>query len=381
MRHNTNQRDLEDATLKAILAGDDVTGMSEEDVLAKYGDAQGDAQGDQGDAQGDAQGDQGDVEMPEQPAPEAHPNDGAMEAIIRAIAREEDSAQNEFLHPVVARQGAAIVALREDLKKVSQGAPRRVTFAAPNAPDFTFEDRVHPQFETLLATLVRGYNVVLVGPAGSGKTTAASMAAKALGKDFRFSGAVSQEHKIMGFVDPNQRYAPTEFYRAYTSNCLFLSDEMDAWAAQPTLTINAHIANAWGDFPCGMVEKHKGFLFMAAMNTYGRGASRQYVGRNPLDGATLDRMVYLDWDYDEAGELDWSLAHAPEAVARPWVKRVQALRAAADAQKVNIIISPRASMMGAGLLAAGLAQDKVEDMVIWKGLEKPARDKILAAVR
>ena len=45
--------------------------------------------------------------------------------------------------------------------------------------------------------------------------------------------------------------------------------------------------------------KHEDFVAIGAANTFGAGADAQYVGRNALDAATLDRfrvgMVYMDY--------------------------------------------------------------------------------------
>jgi hypothetical protein len=69
----------------------------------------------------------------------------------------------------------------------------------------------------------------------------------------------------------------------------------------------------------------------------------------------------LDWDYDEA--LEEALAANAE-----WVKRVQGLRAKAKAKGLKVIISPRASIKGAKLLRRGMAQAKVEQLVVRKAM-------------
>lgn len=46
------------------------------------------------------------------------------------------------------------------------------------------------------------------------------------------------------------------------------------------------------------VEAHPDFRVVAAGNTIGQGASYTYVGRNQLDGASLDRFAMVNIDYD-----------------------------------------------------------------------------------
>ena len=63
-----------------------------------------------------------------------------------------------------------------------------------------------------------------------------------------------------------------------------------------------------------------------------------------------------------------------------WVGRVQAIRKVVFDKREKVIVSPRASYHGADLLRAGFLQSKVEDMVIWKGINKEVKNRILAEV-
>lgn len=259
-----------------------------------------------------------------------------------------------------------------------------------------FEGAMHHQFPKLLAAVAQRLNVMLVGPAGSGKTTAAAKVAKALGLDFQFTGAVASEYKLMGFIDAQGRIVSTAFRKAFLNGGIFLFDEKDASAPGATLAFNAALANRMCDFPDGTYEAHPDFIAIAAANTYGNGASRQYVGRNQLDAATLDRYVMLDWNYDEALEaaimglprpksapLPKDIAPAPAdqvpELVRQWVERVQKVRRAVDKLKVRHVVSPRASQAGAKLLAAGWEWADVEASVIWKGLEPDTVNKVKEA--
>lgn len=259
-----------------------------------------------------------------------------------------------------------------------------------------FEGAMHHQFPKLLAAVAQRVNVMMVGPAGSGKTTAAQKVAKALGLPFHFTGAVASEYKLMGFIDAQGRVISTAFRKAFVEGGIFLFDEKDASAPGATLAFNAATANRICDFPDGTFEAHPDFIAIAAANTYGNGASRQYVGRNQLDAATLDRYVMMDWNYDEALEnaimglprpksapLPKDIVPAPAdqvpELVRQWVERVQKVRRAVDKLKVRHVVSPRASQAGAKLLAAGWDWADVEASVIWKGLEPDTVNKIKEA--
>lgn len=221
----------------------------------------------------------------------------------------------------------------------------------------------HYQFEKLLKYVQTKNNIFLVGSAGSGKTTAASNVAKALKLEFYFTGAITSEYKLTGFMDANGKIVNTDFRRAYEHGGLFLFDEIDASFPQALLAFNAALANDFMDFPDGRIHKHKNFYCIAAANTFGTGADRQYVGRNQLDAASLDRFITFNWEIDEQLECDMVDNHA-------WVSYVQKVRKAVKKVGERIVISPRASMQGADLLRQNICREDVENDVLWKGLDQ-----------
>ena len=218
------------------------------------------------------------------------------------------------------------------------------------------------QFEKLSKYVQTKNNIFLVGSAGSGKTTAARNIAKALNIKFYFTGAINSEYKLTGFIDAQGRIVNTEFRKAYEHGGLFLFDEIDASFPQAILAFNAALANDFMDFPDKKVPKHRNFYCIAAANTFGTGADRQYIGRNQLDAASLDRFITMNWEIDE--RLERELANNDE-----WVNYVQKARKAASKIGERHIISPRASMQGADLLRIGIDRKEVEKDVVWKGLD------------
>ena len=225
----------------------------------------------------------------------------------------------------------------------------------------------HKLFPDLVRMLqVRGANgqvfpIWMPGPAGSGKTTAAMNAARALSLPFFHNGALMNKFELLGFRDATGQYAPTEFYKAYKDGGLYLWDEVDASAPESLVALNAAIENGHCAFPDGTVPMHKDFLLVAAANTYGAGATHDYVGRNKLDAATVDRFVMLPWDYDEALEI------AISGNAQ-WASIVHRIRAAVAGLGIKHVVSPRASIRGAAYIAAGFTQAQALNMTVRKGL-------------
>lgn len=162
------------------------------------------------------------------------------------------------------------------------------------------EGVVHEAFEEVISYVAMNEPVMMIGSAGTGKNVIAKQVADALGLNFYFSNAVTQEYKITGYGDANGEYVKTEFYDAFTKGGIFLLDEVDASCPEALIVLNSAIANRYFDFPViGRVEAHPDFRVIANANTYGTGASMQYVGRNQLDGATLDRFATVEVDYDK----------------------------------------------------------------------------------
>lgn len=235
-------------------------------------------------------------------------------------------------------------------------------------------DQSHHCLPDVLTAVVAGTSPFLVGPAGSGKTTLAEQIATILKRKFYMAARVTSEYKLVGFTDANGKTVRTQFREAYEHGGVFLFDEVDASDPDALTAFNAALANGMGDFPDGMVRKHKDFVALAAGNTFGRGADRQYVGRNQLDAATLDRFQTFEIDYDE--QLELTLAGHDE-----WTRWVQKVRAAVELEKIRHVVSPRASMAGAKLLNADMDRKKVEEATVWKGLDEAQRQRIMTRMR
>ncbi len=223
------------------------------------------------------------------------------------------------------------------------------------------EEPRHKAFKEALAATAAGLNVMYVGPAGCGKTKMAEQVSDALGLDFRFTGAVASEYKLLGFMNAQGVPVRTEYREAYEKGGVFLWDEIDASAPQAMLSFNAGLANGHQDFPDVVVKRHDDFRAIASANTYGNGADRIYVGRNQLDAASLDRFYVIPMDYDE--DLEKILYGTDE-----WVTYVQRARAAIKKLNIRHVVSMRAIDQGLRMKGSGIARKGVERAVLWKHL-------------
>lgn len=214
-------------------------------------------------------------------------------------------------------------------------------------------------------------NVWLTGPAGTGKTTAAHRCAEALDVPFFAQGSIQDPTQLIGYVSPvTGQYMSTAFRRAFENGGLMLLDEIDASDPNALLTLNQALANSAYMFPDGaLVQRHTDFVCVCAANTYGLGGTHDYVGRMKQDAAFLDRFVSQDWPIDE--DLETRLAGNEQ-----WSKYVQGVRARALAKGVRVVISPRASILGAALLAVGESWEAVCAATLRRGMTAEMWDSI-----
>ncbi len=230
----------------------------------------------------------------------------------------------------------------------------------------------HFLFAEILQTSDLDIPVALIGPAGSGKSTVCTQIAEALGLKYYLQNSVTGTHELAGYMDAHGKYNTTAFREAFEKGGYILVDEVDTSDATALKWINTALANGYAMFPDrpDPVFKHKDFRIAIAANTYGNGADRMYVGANQLDASTLDRFVFFDFRYDEKMEKIMS-------GNMKWAERVQKLRKAAFKEKARIVISPRATLYGAKLLAAGFDPKLVEERTIWKGTDPELMNRIL----
>ena len=299
--------------------------------------------------------------------------DDAMAALLTLKRALGGSVDAEAVKAIVEEAVAPIRA------QVADAAPVILTVDRDGLEVAKVEGLRHMTFETLLKACTardasgRVPNVWLSGPSQSGKTTAASQVAEALGLGFDFHGAMEMSHELLGFVDANGRYHETAFVRRFRDGGVCLLDECDGWASEATLALNAALANGMMALPNGEhVKRHNDFICIAAGNTWGAGATADYIGRNKLDGAFMQRFpVKLTWAYD--WKLVTKFSGDPEFAAR-----VKAANKAAEKSGLKVLITPAHAKAGAALIACGFSQDEAASMTYLAELSDDQRKQVEA---
>jgi cobaltochelatase CobS len=271
-------------------------------------------------------------------------------------------------------QKVLINALRSEVAELRDNASvtKPVVIEVRTANAVNVVEGAHEKLTALLRLVSAGLNnAYMVGPAGSGKTTLAAQLAKALGRDFAFlslSGGVNETHllgRVLPQADGSWAYKASEFVRVYENGGVFLLDEVDAADPNVMVTINAALANGHLANPVSGTthKRHADTIIVCAANTFGTGADAQFVGRNALDAATLDRFVcaMVQVDYDRAVETRIAESTCGAYAARELLDWAWGLRARTTSARIRRTVGTRLIVTGAKLLAAGFALNEVRE--------------------
>lgn len=279
-----------------------------------------------------------------------------------------------------------------DAKLAEFKVPRRIAVSLPGKGEPTVITGAHPLLESVLthripALSAGGRPVMLIGPAGSGKTHLVKQVAKALDLPYfyRTIHPTMTETALVGYNTANGNYVRTPLRDAIEFGGVYLFNEVDAGNPAVLVAMNEIIAANPGEmisFPDGMVEKHANFIPFADANTFGKGADRVYVGRNPLDGAFLNRWSVVHMDYDQA--VEQAICEATGADSRTVgevVRYVRDLRSSIARERMPVVLSMRDSVSCCAVIAAGLPAREAVESEIRRGLSDQDWRKISSTVR
>jgi cobaltochelatase CobS len=325
--------------------------------------------------------------------PSALPTGSSLDAVIATMVAnimqtipvgiDEDAVRNivsDVVDPIALDNAVALDRLST---KIDALQPKVTQIVIKDRPTLTLKGVQHKAFSDIMMSLAARCNTFLVGPAGTGKTTMVSQAADALGLDFHAENltAATTEYALKGFKDANSKYVPTKLREFFQNGGVYLLDEIDNANPNVLGVLNSALSNGFMAFPDAMVKKHDNFIAVAAGNTYGNGATAEYVGRNPIDGATLDRFAFFNVDIDESVEDAMLAGYAlPSATASCWVKAVRLSRQNVAEAGLRVIVSPRATANGAALLSQGMDMNKVYAATVLKGAKQDQIEKIRQGV-
>jgi MoxR-like ATPase len=341
------------------------------------------------------------IPVPPTPKPQPKPTSstGGLDDILRGVVAEVlgdfvpevDPAKvasivSTLLTPTLTTMNEATSQVAELRSAIDRLRPKVTEIHLSDNEIIKLDGVQHHQFPKVLSGIANGEHLYLVGQAGTGKSTIAENASKSLGLDFASKSCSSQstEASLLGYMSATGSYVGTQFREAYEKGFVFLLDEVDNGNPNILTVLNSALSNTFMAFPDGMVKRHQNFVLIATANTFGNGATSEYVGRNALDKAFMDRFTTITVGYDsevEQAMLD-SVKGLDANVASKWLSIVRRCRANVETYGLKVIVSPRATLKGAKLL-----RDKdvwnfgeVIDATILAGCKDDQRAKIMENV-
>ena len=192
-----------------------------------------------------------------------------------------------------------------------------ITYQIQDKPAKPLQGRVPAYFDELLKLVLCRIPVLLVGPAGSGKTTAVEILAQQLGLPFtRVSlSAGIDEGCLQGWLLPiedNGRFSfvSAPMVHAYEHGGVVLLDDMDSSDANMLNILCPVLDESEWHIPlrhnAPVLVRHPDAHFISAANTWGHGADHKFVGANQLDERILSRFRQgqISCDYDSDLEIE-----------------------------------------------------------------------------
>lgn len=245
----------------------------------------------------------------------------------------------------------AEVTAKLDAKLKSYETPPPLKVKVGERPEVKLKKPASPVLDKLILHSQLGFNTLLVGPAGCGKTMAAEQLAESLEMPFGHLNltAGASETWLFGRQTPGG-FKEGQFSKFYRDGGVFLADEMDAADPNLLLAINTALAGHQMANPISgeIIERHVDFVFVGAANTFGKGSDEVYTGRSRLDAATLDRFIVVEMTYCSTIEKQV----CPDETLR---KLMHDIRARVESAKSKEVVSTRALDRAFKLLQSGVS--------------------------
>jgi hypothetical protein len=194
--------------------------------------------------------------------------------------------------------------------------------------------------------------IAVVGPAGNGKTTTVEIALQAHNIPFLALSCTSATEVVdlVGgriLTSEGEEWQDGIVTRAFREGKAVVLDEADTLDPRVMMALQNALQDAGPDGKARFVNTPDGRVYPTAlcpiilcMNTTGGGANRAYTGRARLDAASLDRLTYIQTDYENEVEILQAQGYRKKT-AQTIVKWAQSTRAKIHDAGMTLTLSPR----------------------------------------
>lgn len=279
----------------------------------------------------------------------------------------KDLVKNETFN--TSRGGTYLRRLKEDVEKQIQKEElkKKIEMMEKEKEEFEKKCIFFKNSDTITKmrrTIEAGINNLwLVGEAGSGKSIMTRQLAAEMGLPCLCisCGVGTSSTEFVGYKYPVRE--STKFAEYYSKPSIILLDEFTSLDPAVAQICNAALANGEIETTTGTVYRDPNCIIIATSNTFGNGASRQYVANNQLDAATLDRFVggIIEVTYSEEYESQY------DAEVVQYVKDLRRIISNYDLRR---IASTRMIQAGCALKKAYVKDWRQQLIVNWAANEK-----------
>jgi AAA domain (dynein-related subfamily) len=153
----------------------------------------------------------------------------------------------------------------------------------------------HNMFGYVLTLLENRQPAMLIGMAGTGKSTLGAQISDFLGCAYSetpmATGASRGDLLGRHTINPELPFISAEFVERFSGGGIQNMEEIDAADPGTLIVLNNAMESGklYNPVSGEIHTRHPDFMLYATANTFGLGANRQYTGREKLDAATIDR--------------------------------------------------------------------------------------------
>jgi MoxR-like ATPase len=266
-----------------------------------------------------------------------------MAAIVKALGTTPPAPQDEPPFPQETVDGPT-----------PQRAPRPY---APE-PDLTLlQDggrMYHESEPEVIAAAMGGQHVFLYGPPGTGKSHLAVRYAEMTGQQMDVVSCHPHltVSALAGYVTPAGLQAGPLLLSARAEG-VFLADEVDNTGPGIHASLNSSMANNLIQIQDQRVSIGPAWRVFMTANTMGQGATSDFVGRQKLDAATLDRVASFFIGTDPVLEHNLLVMMGMDGdIMKEWLSIIRRMRDNVDFHGLRCFVSMRTTLAGAKQLLA-----------------------------